>query len=128
MSGSPDARKNVLYSLSQALPDYEEDEDRPEGDMDTAEMGVCTDPAGEQMEVETEGSRSLASHKERSLTEMQQHNSSEESLTVKAREFIAKNKSRNLGGGGNDKFFLPKKQPSGGPSSLPRSIVSEHFS
>jgi hypothetical protein len=93
--------ENVPDALLPVLADYEEDEDRPDGNMDTAETGDNMDETGDQMDVEAGGnSRDTEYPKEGSFSGRRQLNSSEESLTFKAREFIAKTKKQNLGGGG----------------------------
>jgi hypothetical protein len=93
--------ENVPDALLPALADYEEDEDRPDGDMDTAETGDTMDETGDQMDVEAgSNSRDTEYQKEGSFSGRRQLKSSEESLTFKAREFIAKTKKQNLGGGG----------------------------
>ncbi len=109
MSGAPNPREDVPGPLLPALPDYEDEEDRPEGAMDTAEMGDIMDETGEQMEFEAGPSKKPEICKEGSLLDRQQMGSSEESLTYKAREFIAKNKKRNLTGGGGGFSVLVKK-------------------
>ncbi len=110
-------------TLLPVLPDYEDDEDRPEGAMDTAEMGDIMDETGDQMEFEAGSSKDPDFCKEGLFTGRQQHNSSEESLTFKAREFIAKNKRQNLGGGG---VFNPcqKNNSCADPPPLHRPRIS----
>jgi hypothetical protein len=97
MSGDPNPREDLPGVLLPALDDYEDEEDRPDGDMDTAETGDIMEGTGDQMEIET---REYS--KEGSFSGRQQLNSSEESLTLKARDFIAKTRKQNLGaeGGG----------------------------
>ncbi len=121
MSDAPNPREDVPGALLPALADYEDDEDRPEGDMDTAETGDIMDETRDQMDVEAGNSKNPEYCKEGSFTGRQQLNSSEESLTFKAREFIAKTKKQNLGGGGFQQ--LSDKKHSCGPSSLLRSNV-----
>ncbi len=123
MDSVPDPMENVPGALLPVLADYEEDEDRPDGDMDMAEMGDNTDETGDQMDIEAGGgSRDTDYPKEGSFSGRQQLNSSEESLTYKAREFIAKTKKQNLGGGGIFGQMSGKKLPYG-PSSLLRSDI-----
>jgi hypothetical protein len=104
------------------LQDYEdEDEEDRTGDaMDIGE-GDKRDEIREQMEIATDAITIQQHCKEGSLWDRKRVGSSEESLTDKAREFIAKNKNRNLEGGGVIQILF--KKHSCGPSSLPRSIV-----
>ncbi len=76
--------------------------------MDIAEMGDSMDETGEQMEFEAESSKTREHTKEGSLLDRKRMGSSEESLTDKAREFIAKNKNRNLAGGGGFSALVQK--------------------
>jgi hypothetical protein len=76
MNSAPNPRENVpgalLPALLPALADYEDDEDRPDSDMDTAETGDTMDEMGDQMDVEAGSSKNLEYHKEGSFSGRQQ--------------------------------------------------------
>jgi hypothetical protein len=110
MSGDPNPREDLPGVLLPALADYEDEEDRPDGDMDTAETGDIMGETGDQMEFETGNCKTRDYSKEGSFSGRQQLNSSEESLTLKARDFIAKTRKQNLGAEGGGRLTTVRKK------------------